>query len=97
MIGPERYSFRALWRQYRNCRRNKRNTFNALVFEVDAEIKLLRVDLRPRFLRLRRGNTPLIVAGGTRVLGVIALKGGMKERFAELWRMGIKTVMITAI
>ena len=47
----------------------------------------------------RRGSTPLVVADGTRVLGVIELKdivkGGLKERFAELRRMGIKTVMIT--
>jgi K+-transporting ATPase ATPase B chain len=47
----------------------------------------------------RRGSTPLVVADGRRVLGVIELKdivkGGIKERFAELRRMGIKTVMIT--
>jgi len=47
----------------------------------------------------RRGSTPLVVADGTRVLGVIELKdivkGGIKERFGELRRMGIKTVMIT--
>jgi len=47
----------------------------------------------------RRGSTPLVVADGTSVLGVIELKdivkGGIKERFAELRRMGIKTVMIT--
>jgi K+-transporting ATPase ATPase B chain len=47
----------------------------------------------------RRGSTPLVVADGTKVLGVIELKdivkGGIKERFAELRRMGIKTVMIT--
>jgi K+-transporting ATPase ATPase B chain len=47
----------------------------------------------------RRGSTPLAVADGTRVLGVIELKdivkGGIKERFAELRRMGIKTVMVT--
>jgi K+-transporting ATPase ATPase B chain len=47
----------------------------------------------------RRGSTPLVVADGARVLGVIELKdivkGGIKERFAELRRMGIKTVMIT--
>jgi K+-transporting ATPase ATPase B chain len=47
----------------------------------------------------RRGSTPLVVGDGTRVLGVIELKdivkGGIKERFAELRRMGIKTVMIT--
>jgi len=47
----------------------------------------------------RSGATPLVVAEGARVLGVIHLKdvvkGGIKERFAELRRMGIKTVMIT--
>ncbi len=47
----------------------------------------------------RGGGTPLVVADGPRALGVIHLKdivkGGIKERFAELRRMGIKTVMIT--
>lgn len=51
----------------------------------------------------RRGSTPLVVAelqqGTARVLGVIELKdivkGGIKERFAELRKMGIKTVMVT--
>jgi len=47
----------------------------------------------------RRGSTPLVVAESERVLGVIELKdivkGGIKERFAELRRMGIRTVMIT--
>jgi K+-transporting ATPase ATPase B chain len=47
----------------------------------------------------RRGSTPLVVADGTRALGIIELKdivkGGIKERFAELRRMGIKTVMVT--
>ncbi|WP_226052578.1 potassium-transporting ATPase subunit KdpB [Dickeya chrysanthemi] len=47
----------------------------------------------------RQGSTPLVVAEGKRVLGVVALKdivkGGIKERFAELRNMGIKTVMIT--
>jgi K+-transporting ATPase ATPase B chain len=51
----------------------------------------------------KRGATPLVVAESAgarvRVLGVIELKdivkGGIKERFAELRRMGIKTVMIT--
>ena len=45
------------------------------------------------------GGTPLVVAEGGRALGVIRLKdivkGGIRERFAELRRMGIKTVMIT--
>ncbi|MCG9106938.1 potassium-transporting ATPase subunit KdpB [Laribacter hongkongensis] len=47
----------------------------------------------------RRGATPLVVADDQTVLGVVELKdiikGGIKERFAELRRMGIKTVMIT--
>ncbi|MDT8702593.1 potassium-transporting ATPase subunit KdpB [Kluyvera ascorbata] len=47
----------------------------------------------------RLGATPLVVAEGARVLGVISLKdivkGGIKERFAQLRKMGIKTVMIT--
>jgi K+-transporting ATPase ATPase B chain len=47
----------------------------------------------------RAGGTPLVVADGAHVLGVIELKdivkGGIRERFAELRRMGIKTVMIT--
>jgi potassium-transporting ATPase ATP-binding subunit len=47
----------------------------------------------------RRGSTPLVVADGARALGVVELKdivkGGIKERFAELRRMGIKTIMIT--
>jgi potassium-transporting ATPase ATP-binding subunit len=47
----------------------------------------------------RAGGTPLGVAKDGRVLGVIHLKdivkGGIKERFAELRRMGIRTVMIT--
>ncbi|WP_341666853.1 potassium-transporting ATPase subunit KdpB [Alcaligenes sp. SDU_A2] len=47
----------------------------------------------------RRGSTPLVVAEGSKVLGVVELKdivkGGIKERFAELRAMGIKTVMIT--
>jgi K+-transporting ATPase ATPase B chain len=47
----------------------------------------------------KSGGTPLVVAERARVLGVIHLKdvvkGGIKERFGELRRMGIKTVMIT--
>jgi K+-transporting ATPase ATPase B chain len=47
----------------------------------------------------RQGGTPLVVAENDRVLGTVYLKdivkGGIKERFAELRRMGIKTVMIT--
>ena len=47
----------------------------------------------------RRGSTPLVVCDGRAALGVVELKDivkpGMRERFGELRRMGIKTVMIT--
>jgi K+-transporting ATPase ATPase B chain len=47
----------------------------------------------------KKGGTPLVVAENNSALGVIYLKdivkGGIKERFSELRRMGIKTVMIT--
>jgi K+-transporting ATPase ATPase B chain len=47
----------------------------------------------------RRGSTPLVVSDAGRVMGVVELKdivkGGIKERFGELRRMGIRTVMIT--
>jgi K+-transporting ATPase ATPase B chain len=47
----------------------------------------------------RSGGTPLVVTEGTEALGTIHLKdvvkGGIRERFAELRRMGIRTVMVT--
>ncbi|KIO49773.1 potassium-transporting ATPase subunit KdpB [Nitrosospira sp. NpAV] len=47
----------------------------------------------------RRGSTPLVVVDDACVMGVVELKdivkGGIRERFAELRRMGIKTIMIT--
>jgi len=47
----------------------------------------------------RSGGTPLVVAENRQALGVIHLKdivkGGMKERFLQLRKMGIKTIMIT--
>jgi K+-transporting ATPase ATPase B chain len=47
----------------------------------------------------RLGATPLLVADRDKVLGIILLKdvvkGGIKERFAQLRKMGVRTVMIT--
>jgi K+-transporting ATPase ATPase B chain len=58
------------------------------------------VDLKPAVDAIARmGGTPLVVAKNNAALGVIHLKdivkGGIKERFAQLRTMGIKTVMIT--
>src|SRR5574342_174147 len=57
-------------------------------------------DLRPAVDSIATmGGTPLVVARNNQALGVIHLKdivkGGIKERFAQLRKMGIKTVMIT--
>lgn len=47
----------------------------------------------------RQGGTALVVAEGEKILGVVALKdiikGGIRERFAQLRQMGIKTIMVT--
>ncbi len=47
----------------------------------------------------RQGSTPLLVARDNRILGIIHLKdivkGGIRQRFIELRRMGIRTIMIT--
>jgi K+-transporting ATPase ATPase B chain len=61
--------------------------------ELPEEVRAIAVDVA------RKGATPLVVSDGPRVLGVVELKdivkGGIKEKFAELRRMGIRTVMIT--
>ena len=61
--------------------------------ELPAEVRRTVEDIS------KRGGTPLVVADGKRALGTIYLKdivkGGIKERFGELRRMGIKTIMIT--
>jgi K+-transporting ATPase ATPase B chain len=61
----------------------------ALPTEVREQVEIL----------ARQGATPLLVADGPRVLGVVHLKdivkGGIRERFAELRKAGIRTVMIT--
>ena len=71
---------------------------------VDAIIAFLKHQPAPELRNFadtigRSGGTPLAVAKDGRALGVINLKdvvkGGIRERFAELRRMGLRTVMIT--
>ncbi|MEZ4279022.1 MAG: potassium-transporting ATPase subunit KdpB [Myxococcota bacterium] len=57
-------------------------------------------EVRAEAVRIAQGGaTPLVVADGARALGVVQLKdivkGGIRERFAELRRVGIRTVMLT--
>jgi K+-transporting ATPase ATPase B chain len=75
----------------------RKGAVEAIVAYVRATVPAQLQEITERISRA--GGTPLAVAKDNRVLGVIHLKdivkGGIKERFAELRRMGIRTVMIT--
>jgi K+-transporting ATPase ATPase B chain len=71
---------------------------------VEAHVKTLGGTFPPEVRQsvdtiAKAGATPLVVCDGAKVLGAIQLKdivkGGIRERFAQLRRMGIKTIMIT--
>ena len=72
MIGPDPYSFRELWRQYRRCRRNKRNTMNALAFEIDAEAHLLELQRELRDHTYVPGRSVCFVTDGPKPREVFA-------------------------
>jgi K+-transporting ATPase ATPase B chain len=81
-------------------RRIRKGAPDAIDAWLKAQGKALDRQLRSQIDQIAsKGATPLVVAEGPRALGVIELrdivKGGIKERFAQLRRMGIKTVMIT--
>jgi K+-transporting ATPase ATPase B chain len=83
-----------------NGRQLRKGAVDAIERHVQSLGGLLPVPVRRAVEAVsREGGTPLVVAEGADVLGVIQLKdivkGGMKERFAEMRQMGIKTVMIT--
>ncbi len=78
----------------------RKGAADAVVRDVQARGGAVPPELRGAVDRIARaGGTPLVVSEGGRVLGVIHLKdvvkGGMRERFAHLRAIGIKTVMIT--
>jgi K+-transporting ATPase ATPase B chain len=73
---------------------------DAVERHVKAQGKTMPADVGRRVEEVARaGGTPLVVADGDKVLGVVYLKdvvkSGIKERLADLRRMGIKSVMIT--
>src|SRR6266567_4124574 len=73
------------------------NTVRALQANVNSEVAREIQSIADEIAKA--GGTPLAVAKDGRLLGVVQLKdivkGGIRERFAELRRMGIRTVMIT--
>jgi RNA-directed DNA polymerase len=74
VIGPDLdlYSFRALWRHYRQCRRNKRNTINALAFEVNAEANLLALQEELRAHTYKPGRSICFITDGPKPREVFA-------------------------
>ncbi len=81
-------------------RRIRKGAADAIEKSLIAQGSSLPIELRQQVDRIaREGGTPLVVAEGPRALGVVQLKdivkGGIRERFAALRAMGIRTVMIT--
>ena len=81
-------------------RRIRKGAADAIEAYVEAEGGSYPAEVKAAVERIAKGGgTPLVVADRDKVLGVVHLKdivkGGIKERFAELRRMGIKTIMIT--
>ncbi len=81
----------------RQLRKGATDSICKFVMERGGEVPSYFQDMSDRISR--NGGTPLAVADGERLLGVIHLKdivkGGMKERIAQLRRMGIRSIMIT--
>jgi K+-transporting ATPase ATPase B chain len=83
-----------------NGRKIRKGAVDAIERLIQEHGNTLPAELRGQVDRIsREGGTPLVVAENGRALGVIHLKdivkGGMRERFAHMRAMGIKTVMIT--
>jgi K+-transporting ATPase ATPase B chain len=83
-----------------NGRQIRKGAFDAVEAHVARLGGTVPPDVRAAVDRVAlEGATPLVVADEAKILGVIHLKdivkGGINERFAELRRMGIKTIMIT--
>ncbi len=83
-----------------NIRQIRKGAASAIKQHVEALGGVFSADISHKVDEVsRRGSTPLVVSDGNVVLGVVELKdivkGGIKERFAELRCMGIQTIMIT--
>ncbi len=78
----------------------RKGAADAIAHYMEEEGNSVSPDLKVKVAAISgSGGTPLVVAKNGKALGVIHLKdvvkGGIKERFSQLRRMGIKTVMIT--
>jgi K+-transporting ATPase ATPase B chain len=83
-----------------NGRKIRKGAAEAIEAFVQGQGGAMPAELKGQVERIaREGGTPLVVAENAQALGVVNLKdivkGGIRERFAQLRAMGIKTVMIT--
>jgi len=83
-----------------NGQRIRKGAPDAILALIESQGELVSQELRATVDAIsRQGGTPLVVARDAKALGVVHLKdvvkGGIRERFAHLRRMGIKTIMIT--
>jgi K+-transporting ATPase ATPase B chain len=81
-------------------RKVRKGAADAIISFVESQGGAVPETLRPLVERVAsKGATPLVVADGNRVVGVIVLsdilKPGMKDRFENLRKMGLRTVMVT--
>jgi len=72
MIDPDVFSFSALWRHYRRCRRHKRRSANALAFELDAEANLLTLQSELRLRTYQPGRSVCFITEGPKPREVFA-------------------------
>ena len=82
------------------ARKIRKGAAESVRFYIEAQGANFPVDVQSTIEAVaKKGGTPLVVADGAEVIGVIELrdivKGGIRERFAQLRSMGIRTVMIT--
>jgi len=84
----------------KSARKIRKGAADSVQLFVEAQGAVFPVDVKSTVETVaKNGGTPLVVADGAEVLGVIELrdivKGGIHERFAQLRSMGIRTIMIT--
>lgn len=83
-----------------NGRQIRKGAASAISAYIESQNGVVPDDVKEAVVAIsKHGGTALVVAEGKDILGVIHLKdiikGGIRERFAELRRMGIKTIMVT--
>lgn len=82
------------------ARQIRKGSVDAIVQWLNMQLRDLPADVRHNIDEVaKQGSTPLLIADSTQLLGIVELKDivkyGIKERFAALRQMGIKTIMIT--